>query len=411
MNTTSLAPLAFPLLVAAVAAQAPPHLVGMTRTTPALRHQATNCQIHSQCQLAGMPPANNLPFVGGTAWDPRRSGAWVTNGQVLAKYDDDCTLQCGPMPIPSLSSVSSYITGLEVIDLHNQIWMIDNHGGLHFYSNTCPPVHQGGCSTVLVPTPAPVMQVTTGLAVDEGIGLVFVSYPDLTAGTTRIAVNDLSNPCVQFDMFHVPPCPTNFGPVIGLACDWGKLMLYATDGQSVVSMNYAWNGTNVTLVSWSCCAGTIAVLERMVGLAMRPGRAGSLGPSCANGSCPPCPMNHSLANDPVLGNLDFRLRVDGVFGSSFSFCMIGDGPCNALSPGVPPLCGPIYTDPFLGYLGPNLVNSPAICGGSTTFHLPLPLTPSLVGNVYSSQIFELCITGAGLGISLSNCLSWELLGI
>jgi hypothetical protein len=411
MKITPLAPLALPLLAAAMAAQSPNHLVGMTRTTPALRHQAITCPVLSQCALAQMPPAPNLPFVGGTAWDPRRRGAWVTNGRVLAKYDNDCSQQCAPMPIPSLSSTTTYITGLEVIDEHNSLWMIDNEGNLHFYSNTCPPVHQGGCTTVLQPTPAPVMRVTTGLAVDEGIGLVFVSFPDLLAGTTRIHVNDLSHPCVQFDQFDMPPCPTNFGYVTGLACDWGKLMLYATDGQTIVSMNYAWNGTNVTIVSWTCCPGTIAVLERMIGLAVHPGRATSIGTPCANGSCPPCPMHHSLVNDPVLGNLDFKLHIDGAFGQSFSFCMVGDGPCNAPGVGVPPLCGPIYTVPFLGYLGPVLIQGPSICGGSATFDLPLPLTPALAGNVYSSQIFELCVTAAGLGISLSNCLSWELLGL
>jgi hypothetical protein len=411
MRHISLA-LAVPILAAQLVAQEPAHLVGITRTTPALRHQATTCAILSQCALPLMPPAPNLPFVGGTAWDPRRPGAWVTNGQVLAKYDDGCTLQCGPLPIPTLGTVNTYVTGLEVVDGTNQLWMIDNQGNLHFYANTCPPVPQGGCTTLLGPTPAPVLQVTTGLAIDEGIGLVFVSYPDFIAGTTRIAVNDLSNPCQQFDMFFVPPCPNSFGPVTGLACDWGKQMLYATDGQTIVAMNYAWNGTNVTLVGYSCCPGTIALLEPMIGLAVRPGRAATLGIPCADGICPPCPMVHSLVNDPVLGNLEFRLRIDGAFGNSFSFCLIGDGPCNPPGVSVPPLCGPIYTVPFLGYLGPNLVSGPSICGGSTVFDLPLPLLPSLVGDVYSSQIFELCVSSTGaLGISLSNCLSWELQGI
>ena len=411
MKNTCLATLALPFLAALPLAQGPASLIGLTRNTPTLRHLGTNCSFLSQCQLLGMPPAGNLPFVGGTAWDPRRPGAWVTNGQVLAKYSDDCSLQCGPMPIPSLSTVSTYITGLEVIDGSNQLWMIDNQGDLHFYSNTCPPVHLGGCNTVLTPTPTPVLQVTTGLAADEGLGLVFISYPDLLSGLTRIAVNDLSNPCQQVDMVFVPPCASTFGPVTGLACDWGRQILYATDGISIEAMHYAWNGSNLTILNHYCCPA-ITVAEPMIGLAVRPGRATTLGSPCANGSCPACAMVHTLINDPVIGNAQFKLRLDDAFGNSFSFCLIGDGPCHVPGVSTPIFCGPIYTVPFLGYLGANLISGPSICGGGTTFDLPLPLTPSLVNGVYSSQCVNLCVgPGGGLGFAMSNCLSWELQGI
>ena len=108
-------------------------------------------------------------------------------------------------------------------------------------------------------------------------------------------------------------------------------------------------------------------------------------------------MIHRLRNDPVIGNLDFRLGLDEAFGSSFSFCLIGAGPCN--SPGVssPDLCGPIYTIPFLGYLGANLIQGPSICGGSTDFLLAIPATPALVGEQYSSQCLNLCFNAIGLG--------------
>lgn len=409
MRTSHLALLLSPFLGAALSAQAPPHLVGNTRLIPTLRHLGTDCTPLSQCALAGMPPTANL-FAGGNAWDPVTSGVWVTNGRMLAKYGDDCSVQCPPMPIPSLGSVDTFVTGMEVVEGLDQLWMIDNDGRLSFYSNACPPTLLGGCNSVLVPTPLPNAQVTTGLAVDEGYGLVFVAYPNFGTGLTRIVVNDLAHPCVQVDLFTIPPCTNAFGTVTGLACDWGNRTLYATDGRGVVAIRYVWSGFNLTIVDVDCCAGPAITLDEMVGLALRPGRATSLGTPCAGGACPNCPMAHRLDNDPVLGNLDFRLRLDGAFGSAFAFCLIGEGPCR--DPGIvtPALCGPIRTLPFLGYLGPNLIMGPSICGNSTTFDLPLPLTPSLVGGVYSSQCLNLCVTATSLGIALSNCLSWELQG-
>ncbi len=397
-------------LAGALAAQGPQTLVGATRLNPALRELSTGCQAVAQCPLPGMPGANN-PFAGGAAWDPVTSGAWITNGNLIAKYGPDCAVLCPPTPVPQLGGANTYVTGLEVVDGSDQLWMVDNQGRIRFYTNTCPPLPMGGCNTVLPPTTVPFVQVTTGLAIDEGLGLVFVAYANVTTGQTRIAVNDLSNVCTQLDTFVLPTCFASFGAVTGLACDWGARTLYATDGVAVLALRYAWNGSNLGILGLSCCPGGVA-LDQMTGLAVRPGRATTVGDPCANGSCANCPMVHRLVNDPVLGNQDFRLRLDGAFGNAFAFCLIGTGPCKAPSVITPPLCGPVRTVPFLGYLGPNLIQGPGICGGATTFSLPLPLDPSLVGDVYSSQCLNVCVGPNGaLGFSLSNCLSWELQGV
>ncbi|HEX5053342.1 MAG TPA: hypothetical protein VFZ65_16315 [Planctomycetota bacterium] len=405
-------PLLAPILLAPIlTGQTPEHLVGMTRLVPALRHlDHANCSVLGQCALPNALSSAALPaYAGGTAWDPVRSGAWVSNGLLLAKFDEDCNAQCAPIAVPTLTA-NAYITGLEVVTSSNQLWMIDSVGFLHFYTNTCPPNAIGTCHAGLISTS--VAQRPTGLAVDELRNIVFIAFPDAATGTNWIYVSRLNTPCQPLTHFQLPHCLPGFGVVTGLACDWGNRRLYATDGSVTLALNYGWVSPSVVPGTVTCCGVAISI-DTLVGLAIRPGRTTSVGTPCNNGACPNCPMHHSLANDPILGNAEFRLRLDEAPGNSFSFCLIGDGPCLGIGASTPPLCGPIYTLPLLGYLGPNLISGPStsICGNSTTFVLPLPLDGSLVGNVYSSQCLELCVApGGALGFALSNCISWRLQG-
>ncbi len=407
MNTSSLLAFAIPALSAVLTAQGPDHLVGITRNVPSLRHQShAPCSLLGQCALP-MPNAAALPpFVGGTAWDPTRSGAWVTNGVVTGKFDDNCAVQCAPAPLPVIGA-GAFITGLEVVEGPNQLWAIDNLGILHFYTNSCPPNPLGQCNTGLGMTP--IGNVTSGLAVDELQGLVFIAHPVFPGGMNRIVVTLLTAPCAPVTQFFVPPCTTAFGAVTGLACDWGNQILYATDGMTTVAMNYVWVFPNLTITGFTCCAGPAAGVDPFIGLAVRPGRATSVGVPCANGTCPPCPQIHSLANDPVLGNAQFRLALDQAPAGAFAILAVGAGPCMAPGIAVPPLCGPLYTIPLLGTVGPNLTGGIGPCGGATTFNIPLPIAPGLAGVVFSSQCVTLCLGGAG-GFGMSNCLSWQLQG-
>jgi hypothetical protein len=411
MNIKHLALTLLPLLAVEAVAQGPQTLVGLTRFSPAIRQQSINCQVLSNCFVTAMPPAANA-FAGGIAWDPVRSGTWITNGRKLAKVDDDCNVQCGVFPMPSITNATTFITGLETVDMFDQLWSIDNTGRIRMFTNTCPPQLVDSCQSMLTPTPSPNHRVTTAIGIDEGIGLVFLAYSNLSTGTSKIAINDLSDPCVQFEIIDAPQCLSTFGPITGLACDWGAQMLYASNGVTTARMNYAWSGSNLVVLSTDCCPG-IAVLDPTVGITIHPSQATSVGSSCNNGSCPNCPMIHSLRNDPVVGNMDFHLSVDGAFGNSFSFCMIGDSPCNPAGIAIPPLCGPVLVGGYVGYLGPNLITGgTSVCGNSSHFSLPLPPIPALVGDVYSSQVLNLCVgAGGSLGFAMSNCLSWELQGI
>ncbi len=406
MNLTSLLPLSLSVFAAGLAAQTPAHLVGITRVTPFLRHQSHGpCALLAQCPLP-MPGSIGLPpFAGGTAWDPVRSGAWVSNGLLLAKFDDNCAPLCPPMPIPSLGP-NAFVTGMELVEGVNQLWLIDNLGNLHRYTNACPPLPLGVCNTGLGPTA--IGNVTTGLAVDELNGIVFVAHPAFPAGPNRIVVTLPGTPCAPVSQFFLPPCFAAFGVVLGLACDAANQVLYATDGINTAALSYAWAAPNVLPGPLTCCAMPTTTAEPMIGLAIRPGRATSVGQSCANGSCAPCPQIHVARNDSVLGNASFTLGLDQAPAGAFALLAVGVGPCMVPAPALPPLCGPLHTVPLLGTIGPNLTGGAAVCDGTTNFTIALPLAPPLAGQVFSSQCVTICLAGGVLGFGMSNCLSWQL---
>lgn len=407
MKSTSLLPLLLPLLAATAIAQAPPHLVGLTRNAPLLRHQShTPCALLAQCPVPMPAPAGLPPWAGGTAWDPTRSAAWVTNGLLVAKVDDNCAMLCPPVPLPTLGP-NAFFTGMELVEGINQLWLIDSLGFLHFYSNTCPPMPLGQCNTGLAPTA--IGNVTSGLAVDELNGIVFIAFPVWPGGPNRIVVSLLGAPCTPVSQFVLPACFAGFGAVTGLACDWGNQILYATDGLNTVGMNYLWAAPNVLPGPITCCPAFVAA-DPLVGLAIRPGRATTLGQPCANGSCPPCPQLHSLRNDPCLGNAAFTLGLDQAPANALTLLAVGVGPCVALAPSIPPLCGPLHTGPLLGTLGPNLTGGVGPCDGTTNFNLALPIAPGLAGQILSSQCVTICLSGGVLGFGMSNCLSWQLQG-
>ena len=404
------APFAFSLLLAATAAaQGSDHLAGVTRNAPFLRqvdHDA--CALLGQCGLPGMPAASALPtFVGGTAWDPVSGGAWVSTGLLLGRYDDTCAPTCAPAAIPTLAA-NAFVTGLEVVTDRDELWILDSTGALHQYTNACPPMPMGVCNTGL-PLVAG-QQATTGLAVDEANGIVFVAYPDFPSATNTIVVSDLAAPCVAISQFTLPLCAgAGFGTVRGLACDWGKSVLYATDGVRTLAVPYTYAAPNVTPLAPTCCPGNPGA-DPMIGLAVRPGGATTTGAPCASGSCNACPMQHRLGNDPVLGNADFRLRLDGAPAGSFAWCLIGAGPCFVPGVAAAPFCGPVHTVPFLGSLGANPTGGTAACDGMAAFDLALPADPTLAGAVFSSQCLTLCFGGGVFGVAQSNCRSWALQG-
>lgn len=395
------------LLANAATAQQPDNLIGITRSTPILDQRDHNaCAPLPFCTPFGFPAAPALPYVGGTGWDPMRNGAWITNGVLLAEVDPTtCAYICPPAPAPTVSP-NAMATGLEVVETLNEIWMLDSFGALTRMTYGCPPVPFAVCNTGL---PLTATNATGGLAVDEKNGFVFYSYSNWTTGASTIHIATVANPCVIVQVVAPLPCFTTapLRGITGLAVDASRQILYMTDGVQSIAWRYAVTGAPLNFGPQTCCFLPPALPgDQWIGLAVRTGRETSVGTSCANGSCPACPMQHSLRNSPNLGNAAFTLGLDGVPLSSFAICGIGVGPCLTASPIIPPFCGPILVQsPLIVTLGPVFTPPGLGCTAGVNFGLPLPMNPIFAGLVLSSQCVAFC---AGTGNSLSNCISFEL---
>jgi hypothetical protein len=394
----------FLLLPATAAAQGPNSLIGLTRGTPTLSERTLTCTPLPPCVISGLSsPAT--PWAGGTAWDPIHNVLWVSNGpQIEAVAPTTCTVYCLTQPAPLLSP-NATVTGLEVVESQNQLWMVDSFGVLYQCTLACPPVRVATCNTPLTFTSN---WSTGGLAVDECNGIVFYSYSNWSTNATLLAMAPIATPC---QIFNQVPLPASCGmtAVTGLTVDGCRRVLYITDGTVTMSWNYTVGPGPTPVVTFgtlTCCALSLPT-GSLVGLALRSGSANPAGTGCSNGSYPACIMSHVLRGSPNLGNASFGLDVNTAAHDTFIWCVIGVGPCVA-GPVIPPLCGPAMVGPTLGTLGPFHAPTGTGCSIYAPFNLPIPLNRGLCGMPLSSQCVALCATGSPLGTAMSNCLSWQL---
>jgi len=397
----------FLLLPTTAAAQGAINLIGLTRGTPTVNQRSLTCTPSPFCVVPGLTPPSP-PWAGGSAWDPIHDVLWVSNGpQIAAAVPGTCALYCAPQPAPLLNP-SSTVTGLEVVESQNRLYMLDSAGVLYQCTLACPPARITTCNTSLTFVSN---WSTGGLAVDECNGIVFYSYSNWITNATVLAMASLATPC-QF--FNQVPLPSSCGMtgVTGLAVDGCRRVLYVTDGTITMSWNYTVGPGPVPVVTFgnlTCCSLT-GTPGPLVGLAVRTGGATSAGTACSNGSCPSCAMTHSLRGSPNLGNASFGLDVNGASFDTFIWCVVGVGPCAGTGPVIPPLCGPALVGPTLGTLGPFHAPLGSGCSVYAQFNLPLPLNRNLCGMPLSSQCVALCASGSPLGTAISNCLSWQLQG-
>jgi len=400
-----LAPLLVLLPVAATIAQTPPNLIGITRNTPLIaQSNHATCTPLGTCTPAGLPPST-FAWSGGSAWDSQTSSLWATSGQLLGRYNmNTCTVSCPPGPCPK-SSAAAEATGLDLYDSANQLWVIDDAGWITRCSNTCPPTVLNSCNTGLALSG---FTATTGITIDELRGIVFYSTADFAVGSGLIYAAMLATPCVQFQSTPTIDCFLNPNQITGLAVDAGNSILYWTNGRGTFAWGYTYNpaGPTVTFTPMSCCVQVAPFPDPYTDLSIRLGGATSTGAPCANGSCPACPMLHSLRNAPLLGTT-LQLGLDQAPVGMPAWCVIGLGSCATTGPMPPPLCGPVLV-PLIAAtvtLGLQVTTGTIGCTGTTTFLLPLPPNPALAGLPLASQCITLC---PPTGTSLSNCLSWVL---
>jgi hypothetical protein len=405
MPRSALFALSLVLGTASLLAQSAAQLVGPTRIAGDLRRYSTAaCAPVANCVPAGFPSGAGLPpTAGGAGWDAMRSGAWISNGQFVACVDDACNYLCTPGVIPGMPG-GVFAVGMEVVTRTQELWVLDSADNLRVFNLTCPPTPTSVCAVAFV-NPF----VSGGLAVDDLNGVVFYSRFNPATGQNQIAYATAANPCAPVALLPVAPCAAPAGAFTGLAVDSVDQVIYATDGQRLVAIDYVVTPAGTVVFTNVNCCPPMAGLDPLTGLAVRPGRATPTGAPCNAGTCPACPMVQSTDGDSVLGNANFGLQLNGAPAGSLAWCLIGDGPCMPVGPVVPPLCGQAHTLPLLGILGANFVGG-AGCAGQTTFALPLPPNASLGGLVLSSQCFVWCPAGVG-GTAMSQCLSFELQGL
>ncbi|MCA8976667.1 MAG: hypothetical protein KDC98_18240, partial [Planctomycetes bacterium] len=308
-------------------------------------------------------------------------------------------------PCPK-SSAAAEASGLDVVESLNQLWVVDDQGWITRCTTACPPVVLGSCNMGL-----PTAVVPTGIAVDDGRGLVFVTTMNMSSGNSQLRVYQIGSLCgVPFSVTPLSDCSASPVPVLGVAVDWGNAIVYWTDGPSTYSFPYAYNPSGPTIAygAQTCCNFVISPNDWYTDLSLKPRVGNPAGNPCANGTCPTCLNWHSLRNAPILGNT-VELGLDQAPEASFAWCLVRIGPCVTGLPTIPPLCGPLLVTGAGPTLGFNITSGSSGCLGSTTFPLYLPPVPAFAGLPLSSQCVVIC--GGGTGTALSNCQSWVLLGV
>ena len=397
------------LSATAALAQTPPNLLAITYSPTALTpmiHQS----VHGSCTPLGSCvtalPVNLLNYwPGGSAWDSGTNSAWATTGAVLARHNvTTCATNCGPVPCPR--SPGSQATGLDIHDGLNQLWTIDSNGIITRSANNCGLAFITNHNTGLALAAGPI--ATTGITIDELRGLVFYSTANFAVGSGRIYVAPLSNPGAWFQWTPVFDCFNNPNQITGLAVDAGNSVLYWTNGRGTMALPYTYNpaGPSVTYGLPTCCIQLAPFPEPYTDLSIKWGGATSSGTPCANGTCPPCPMLHTLGNAPLLGTT-LQLVLSSAPVGMPAWCVISFGSCAGGGTTFPPLCGPplVNLSAAAITLGMNVTTGGVGCTGTTTFLLPLPNNPAFAGLPLASQCIGLC---PPTGTTMSNCLSWVL---
>ncbi|MEZ6038242.1 MAG: hypothetical protein R3F29_12230 [Planctomycetota bacterium] len=397
----------FPLLVAGHAAtQTMPNLIA-----PTLNSTLIDQSDHGTCTPLGncatlLGPTGTWFWAGGSAWDPTNTAAWISNGSAMQRYGlNGCTPGCGPF-VPPVAP-GALVTGMDMHDGSNRLWLIDSTGWITEATNACPPVAINSWNTGLSITGT---TATSAITIDELRGLVFYTTCDFAFGVGQVYVAPLANPGAWFQVSPLFDCMSLPTMVTGIACDAANSALYWTNGRGTHRWTYTYlppmsGGPSVAFAPGTCCLQLAPMTEPYTDLSIRWAGATSMGGPCANGNCAPCPNVHLLRNAPLLGTT-LQLGLDQCQPATFALCGVDFGPCN-IGGAFPPLCGPLMLPMTAAMmpLGPNIPVGPGPCAASTTWLLPLPSNPAFVGMVLSSQCVSFCIPS---GVSMSNCLTWVL---
>lgn len=392
-------------------AQSGSRIIGLTRTVPTVQSQdIATCAVR-RCMPANFP-APVAPCAGGTAYDTRTRGTWITNGTQIAKVDsrDQCNYQCSPQPLP-VSTANAYATGLAYDHRGNRLFVTDSANGITVIRiQNCMLVPVSRC---VAPTPPNTM--LTGIAFDDVQNRVFwsaaVCGPNGIGGF--VAVASAQNPCQPH--CTVPIRATTAGtimrPLQGVGYQACRDLVWVTDGITSVAGQIAATPIGCTWTQALTCTNP-SLADPYVGLCIEPSTERNVGQPCASPGCAPCSPIHFMGNgDPVLGNTAFTIDGSNLPANTIAVTLLNLGPCNAAGLVIPPICGAIHV-PLTGTIVAinQLTGGTIGCTGTTSVNASIHPDPALCGLVLSSQIVGICVTPGttAVGTYVSNCMSWRV---
>ena len=414
-----------------------PQVVGITKSTPVVMQQLMSTQLRCaqiSCKLTF--EKQTLAGAGGSAYDSRLGGLWITNGLSLACVDVvTCKFICPPvkMPVPLLGFAKPWCTGLAYVDSGALKSGATAPGWLFASYNTgdIARIDVSKCSLkarFCKATGLPTGYVIGGLATDDVKRLLYVGASNSTGGRiitvapidpTLGSATPWCNPTCRL---VVPACSSTstLGPIQGLAHDGCTGMIYVTDGKQTLWGPVTGLGTTRCAITVrGCCPLKVSTAgDTYTGLCLRPTPPTSHGKSCTVPSCNNCSavMQAALVGDANLGNPAFGLGLRNAPSNSDAAAFaLNLGACT--SPGVnlsfcQPVLVPLGPTPPLVLLFFGLSAVSGSCNRNRTVPAPLPLTPSLCGQVFSFQWVVRCPpTPAGPGnFGITNCVTARISG-
>lgn len=393
-------------------------VVGITQATPVLMRQRmdTTCAPR-RCLPAGFEK-QVARHAGGTAYDSRIGGVWVTNGLQLANVDPrkgNCDYLCKPqkMPLPPAPTLRHYATGLAFCDSGDPKlkggpgWLFAsyNSGYIARIDVRRCSIKPSFCRIAL-----PAGSTIAGLTTDDVNRRLFIGVVNAN-GSNLILVSDLDkNWCSPICKVVPPSCnsATRLGPLSGLAFDPCRQTLYITDGKTTTRYAVA-RPPQCQLRPLGCCPG---VGDPFTGLAFLPNYdVHSVGKSCTRRACESCPtMRAELAGEPHLGNPNFGIALRNAPNkSSTAVLAVGVGACNAAGVNLG-FCGNLHVamPPILSFF-PLAPIGPNGCNRDLTLPWQVPVNQNLCGLKVSFQWLVVC-KGNPTGHGVTNCVDFTFAG-
>ena len=390
---------------------------------PALKCPQRECKATFEKQTLG--------GAGGSAYDSRLRGLWITNGESLACVDVTlCKFLCNPVKIPLppvAAGVKAWCTGLAYVDSGALNTSAASPGWL-FASYNTGHIGRLDVSKCAIRSQFCRLSVTGvvigGLATNDVRRLLYIGTVT-TAGANVIHVAridpTITRPqpwCRPFCNFVPPACTSTskLGPIQGLAHDACHDMLYITDGRQttygVVTVSTA-GACSIKHVD--CCPLTVNIAgDSFTGICIRPEPEISTGASCTRPACQNCSavMRAVLVGDAVLGNPAFGFGLRNAPSNTSAVAFAANvGACT--SPGLNlGICANIRVP--LGPVPPLVLifgvpGAAGTCNFNFTLPAPLPLNSGLCGRNYSFQWVVGC-KGNPANFGITNCVTFRISG-